>query len=76
MKWWLDVKQCIVIVPMYKNLLEWYEKLSFNRLINILNEYPICLCVPESLDVSCMDIKTSISFKIERFDNKYYTNID
>lgn len=40
-----------VVVPMYKEELAWFERISLKRAVRVLGRYPICFLAPEGLDI-------------------------
>lgn len=68
------MEQCVVIVPMYKSTLEWYEEISLKQLVKILSKYQICLCVPENFNIN--NIKMYTNFYVERFECEFFKNVD
>ena len=43
--------RAVVIIPIYKKELAWFERISLNRVVRILGKYPICFLAPEGLDI-------------------------
>lgn len=73
-----DIKEptnevCIV-VPMYKNEMNPYEKISFEQTYKMLSNFPITFIHPKGLDlIHLTQDYPTISF--ESFDDNYFTNI-
>ena len=60
-------KVCIV-VPIYKNCLSVYEKVSLTQLFKVLSGYPVYYVAPNSLDIS-EDYEKAL---VERFDDRFF----
>lgn len=65
------MKNLVVIgIPIYKNTLNEFEKISLQQVKNILGHYPITLIAPQSLE---FDYGTEYNaFKIVRFPDQYF----
>ena len=63
----------IIIIPLYKETLEWYEELSLQRNISILKNHPIAFIAPDDLHAKCMLDYPDIP--VIRFPNMYFKNI-
>lgn len=63
----------IIIIPLYKETLEWYEELSLQRNISILKNHPIAFIAPDDLHAKCMLDYPNIP--VIRFPNMYFKNI-
>lgn len=69
----------IVIIPVYKNSIDIFEKKALLQCLKILSAHEICLVGPNGLDVSCYEslfVDINIPFRIEIFDNLYFGNIE
>lgn len=65
----------IVCIPIYKTLLEWYEKISLEQAISLFgNKYDICLCVPETMGTDFLN-KYGCKFQIRSFPDVYFTSV-
>lgn len=67
------MKQFCIVIPVYKDKLDCIEKISIERLIQVIGDknYPIALVCPESLNVDIY--KEYIpSLIVERFEDKYF----
>ena len=64
-------KQHIIVVPVYKQMTV-YEKLSFERLIEVTGHTSdICLVCPVDFDESAF-IRLFLKLRVQRFDNSYF----
>ena len=71
-------KQVAVIVPASGEIPGFYEEISLDRCLTVLNNYDIILVAPKELNVSwytnkCIKKK---SFVVERFDDEYFGTIE
>ena len=64
-----------VIIPVYKNYLNEFEKISLNQLFKILGKYTKIFVAPKSLKLNNYKIDSE-TFQVERFDDCYFKNID
>ncbi len=64
-----------IIIPIYKPLLNEYEKISFDRTYLILEKYPITIIKPESLNIDDLLINYPRA-KIETFKDFFFKGID
>lgn len=62
----------VIVVPIYRSFLEWYEVVSLKQLKMVFGRYPITFCIPESLYFDGNDIFDS--YLIERFPDYYFEN--
>ena len=65
-------KKVVVVVPIYKNALDEYEKISLIQMLNVLERQEICFVLPESLN---MPIDTG-KRHVERFLDCYFTSTE
>lgn len=69
---------CIVVVPVYKEILSHKEIQSFKQCCQILASYPICIVCPEHINLSCyQNIANIFSVRliIESFPQHYFDGI-
>ena len=66
--------EVIIIIPLYKETLEWYEELSLQRNISILKNHPIAFIAPDGLQAKCMSDYPNIP--VIRFPATYFQSID
>lgn len=59
-----------VVVPVYKNTMTAFEKISLRQCIRVLYQYDIYLLAPESLNVS--EYIFFYNFKTKRFSDSYF----
>lgn len=66
-----------VTIPIYKSEIDKYELISLTQCIKVLSKHPIIFFAPNSLDTSFYEsfCKDKISFRIERFDDEFFTGI-
>lgn len=68
-----NVKQVVIVVPVYKQVLSELERISLQQLNKILGSYPKVFVAPESLDFDYGVLADG--YGIERFSNEYFTGI-
>jgi len=73
------MEKCVIIVPVYKKFdnLEKNEITSFNQVLHILGNHPVCLVAPfdlESTDYEKQANSASVKIQVERFDNHFFTS--
>lgn len=61
-----------IVVPIYKNNLSFFEKISLEQLFNVLSKYPIYYVKPKSLQISNTDYEYKAN--IEEFDDSFFKN--
>lgn len=65
-----------VVIPLYKTDLSSLEKKVLRNNLRILENYPVVIISPESLDVNEIDIfKSYDNIRIERFEDQYFSGI-
>jgi hypothetical protein len=70
----MNKKRVSVVIPMYQDKLDEYEKLSLEQGLKILSRYPVSIIKPESLDLSCIH-KQYPHVGLENFDDCYFKGI-
>lgn len=68
------MKKVIVVIPAYKREMTCIEEISYLQCQSILGKYPICLVVPESLDVKNYIEKGNA--EVYRFPDKYFKDVE
>ncbi len=63
-----------VVIPVYKERLTTYERISLTQCLRVLGHYPLWLAAPRSLDVSFYR-EMSSNLQIQQFDDRYFTDI-
>lgn len=58
----------IVVIPIYRNNLNVYEKISLNQMLKVLNKQEICFIAPESMTID-LSIKVK---RVERFPDRFF----
>lgn len=74
----MNDKLCAIVIPVYKELTDKYEELSFRQCLKILHNYPIYLLTHEDLPLSRYDgIAKEYNIKLGRvfFDPSFFTSI-
>lgn len=66
------MNKVIICIPVYKDTLDIFERVSLHQVKHILGEYPITFIAPYSLHFD-YGVEYS-SFAIERFEDKYFQN--
>lgn len=64
-----------IVVPIYKTELSSREKISLDRLVEVLGHYPIVVIKPRSLDVSAL-LGMYPTFTTRDFDDGYFRGIE
>ena len=65
-----------VVIPIYKPRraeLQWYERISLKRCLEVLGHYPIVFVAPNDREFDYLP--SDISYSIETFDPIYFSNI-
>ena len=70
-----NMVKIVIVVPFYKNKLDPIEKISLIQLFKVLSEYPICLIVPESLDLY-LECTVNGEYFVERFPDSYFVSAE
>lgn len=63
-----------VVIPIYKQQLTNYERISLTQCLRVLSQYPIWLVAPDSLDISHYH-EISPTLSVRRFDDRYFADI-
>lgn len=71
----MQKNKTIITIPIYKTELSHWEEISLQQGLSILQEHPIVLISPKSLDVEEFQYKYGIK-DIIRFDDIFFKNID
>lgn len=70
----IENKQVVVVIPVYKPDLTYFEQESLKVCLSILKNYPICVIAPQSLSTDFLLYAYGIK-RIERFDDFYFEGI-
>jgi len=65
-----------VVLPVYKEILDDNEKISFQQCLKILNRHSITLAIPKSLNVenyNSLAKRYNVILNIEKFDDCFFT---
>ena len=68
----------IIVIPVYKDVLDTNEYKSLSQCLKILYKHPICLIGPEDLNYSVYNevfSKYGVKFDIETFDSNYFKSV-
>jgi hypothetical protein len=71
-------KRNLIVIPVYKSIPDWNEKLSFNQCLKILYEHPVCVITYRGLDIFYyMELLTKyeITYRVEYFKRHHFENI-
>ena len=71
----MSLPKVVIVIPVYKTDLKWYEKIAINRALEVLGKYHIVFCCPESLDIGLLNEKYGVECA-ERFDDSYFRSIE
>lgn len=71
----MEKKQCIILVPVYKQEPSADESASLRQLQHILGDWEIRFVCPESLNMSAYDTLTTIPYAKERFPDPFFDGI-
>ena len=69
------MKNCIIVIPVYKETLDCVEEISLKRLYKVIgqSDHDVCLVYPEGLNTKAYsDIYPTLTFKA--FDPKYFVS--
>lgn len=72
----MKAKNCIILVPVYKDVLSLDEAASLRQLENVLGHWDIRFVCPASLDMTAYDAITKSPIGKERFDDSFFDGID
>ncbi|GAB3693572.1 hypothetical protein GCM10027592_13560 [Spirosoma flavus] len=73
------MENIVIIVPVYKKEISFFEKKSLSQCLIVLKKYDICIVHPDGLDVSYYDTrlkKAGVNFLIKAIDSQYFQGID
>ena len=68
----MDKKLAVVAIPVYKESLEWWEKVSLVQVQRVLGQYDICFFAPQSLHIPY----AGKGIRVERFDDACFRDRD
>lgn len=68
------MKSVCIVVPVYKEVLNIFEEISFKQLCNVLSVYSIILVGPDSLNTGSYDEIAGRKLKKEDFFDSYFKN--
>ena len=74
-----DSSLCAVIIPVYRNLTDRYEEMSFRQCLKILCGYPIYLVTHNQLDITSYEaIATEYGTQLHKvfFDASFFAGIE
>jgi len=70
-----QMREVVVVIPVYKSRLEGSELRSFMQCIRILGKHPIALAAPLKLDTSFYLEISNTHIEVIRFKSKYFTSV-
>lgn len=70
-----DQINCAVVIPIYREIAEPNEKLSFWQCIEVLGRHPIILVVPQSLNTTYYEALVAVPMLVERFPDEFFKNV-
>jgi hypothetical protein len=68
------MKKVCVVVPIYKPVLNEYEKVSLAQMKKVLHKHPVKIVAPNSLRLSSKELELE-KFSIERFEDSFFSGI-
>lgn len=71
----MKAKNCIILVPVYKDVLSLEETASLRQLLNVLGHWDIRFVCPEYLDMTVYDAITKTPLAKERFNDSFFDGI-
>jgi hypothetical protein len=72
----LDMKNAVVVIPVYKTDLNDNEWLSLKRSLKVLARHPFAIACPHNLDLSPLDtVLGSVDYAVKRFDDDYFKGL-
>lgn len=72
----MKAKNCIILVPVYKDVLSLDEAASLRQLGSILGHWDIRFVCPVSLDMTAYDAITRTPYEKERFNDSFFDGIE
>ena len=72
------MKQAVVIIPVYKRVIEAEERISLQQTFRVLGNHPIVLVCPKNLNVSEYErlaLSEKVVLEVERFDDEFFNGI-
>ncbi|MBD2700673.1 hypothetical protein IC229_08500 [Spirosoma sp. BT702] len=72
-------KKIVVVIPLYKSKISFFEKKSFIQCLIVLKNYDICIVYPNSLDITFYKFhlkNASVSYSEKHFDDYYFRDIN
>lgn len=63
------MKELVVVIPIYKEEIDYYDIVSLTQVKRVLSDYEICLIAPKSLNIENYSEYSSF---VERFDDYYF----
>lgn len=69
----VDDRMVGIVVPIYKEKLNVFDRISLQQLQNVLGKYPICFAAPKSL---VFDYDICVDAYVERFDDKFFESTE
>ena len=63
----------VIVVPVYREWLDWFEKISLKQLFQVLSHYDICFVAPDCLDIKYQEAAIG-SWFVEYFSVGFFLN--
>lgn len=67
------MKKVCIVVPVYKQNLNMFEKISLKQLLCVLGKYPICLVQPDTIEIEYEEL-LEYDYNIYKYDEWYFQN--
>lgn len=68
-------KKVVILVPVYKNRLSLFEKISLKQLFRVLGDYPICIVAPTGFTPK-YDELLERKYEIKFFPERYFKSVE
>ncbi|MBR3306730.1 MAG: hypothetical protein IKI75_05695 [Lachnospiraceae bacterium] len=66
-----------IVIPVYQKKLNVFERISLLQVFKVLENYPISIVAPESLDIDLSNYGINVkAYTIERFKDDYFINTE
>lgn len=67
------MKKVCIVVPVYKQSLNMFEKISLCQLLRLLGNYPVCLIQPYTIKIEYEEL-SGCKYSVCKFDERYFKN--
>lgn len=65
-----------VVIPIYKIVLNDYEKISLERCLKVLGNHPVIILAPENLKVAEIELLFGINYEVRYFPAHFFESVD